>query len=90
MKNLNLRDNILSVNSQIAEARQVLAYLLSLCKHEELNINEGGMSAKCNICGKYFLWYCPSSPTLTCDYKQEDGFYDEDDCIYCHQPEERK
>lgn len=48
-------------------------------------------SGACWICGKEFGWYCPDSPDHICDYYHEDlkGFY-QDDCIYCHQPKERK
>ena len=35
-------------------------------------------------------WDCPTSPTGKCDYEQEDGSYDEDCCIHCGEPEERK
>jgi hypothetical protein len=35
-------------------------------------------------------WECPDSPTGYCEYEQEDGSYDEDQCRYCGQPEERK
>ncbi|GEM_PF-2888053 len=35
-------------------------------------------------------WECKESPTGYCDYKQEDGSYDEDYCRYCGKPEERK
>jgi hypothetical protein len=35
-------------------------------------------------------WECPASPTGYCDYTQEDGSFDEDCCIYCGEPEERK
>ncbi len=35
-------------------------------------------------------WDCPSSPTDYCEYLQADGTYDEDCCIYCGEPEERK
>ena len=41
-------------------------------------------SGACWICGKDFGWYCPDSPNHACEYSQEEG------CIYCNQPEERK
>jgi hypothetical protein len=49
--------------------------------------------AYCLICNEDFGWYCPTSPTKHCDYTQpEDSYheYDEDDCRYCHLPDERK
>lgn len=37
-------------------------------------------------------WDCesPESPDGKCDYNHPDGSYDEDDCRYCGQPDERK
>lgn len=35
-------------------------------------------------------WDCPHSPDNECDYEQEDGSFDEDNCRYCGQAEERK
>lgn len=35
-------------------------------------------------------WDCPNSPTKHCVYGDELHKYDEDSCIYCGQPEERK
>ena len=35
-------------------------------------------------------WDCKDSPTGKCDYRQEDGTYDEDSCRYCGEPDERK
>lgn len=35
-------------------------------------------------------WDCPSSPTGKCAYDRENDPGDCDDCIFCHQPEERK
>jgi hypothetical protein len=47
-------------------------------------------SAICLHCRKSMGWWCPASPSQTCDYEHPDGRYDDDDCIYCHGPEERK
>lgn len=66
-----------------------LEQLTEKCSHSDLDISPWD-TATCNICGKDFDWYCPESPTLTCDYEQEDGSYDEDCCRYCGCPEERK
>lgn len=55
------------------------------CKHEKLDITWYG-TATCKICGEEFDWYCPTSPTLECEYDNDHG----EDCIYCGQPEERK
>ena len=59
------------------------------CKHKDLKLTNYD-TAICEICGKHFSWYCPTSPTLECDYEQDDGSYDEDSCRYCGGPEERK
>ena len=57
---------------------------------------------KCLICGEWLGHWCPDSPDHTCYYygiheggynpygSSEEEYYDEDDCIYCHEPEERK
>ncbi len=42
-------------------------------------------SAVCKICNNYFGWWCEESPTKHCKYTES-----EDDCDYCHNPEERK
>ena len=78
-------------NQQRKEAidvlRKELKNLLDNCPHD---IVESGSSAECDMCGEYFGLYCPDSPNHVCDYEQEDGSYDEDHCIYCGDPEERK
>ena len=50
-------------------------------------------SCYCESCGKDGdTWWCPSnrSPNGLCNYDQPDGGYNPDNCIYCHQPDERK
>ena len=47
-------------------------------------------SAICPHCKRYFGWWCPESASGLCDYKKDDGTYDDDDCRYCHMPSERK
>ena len=42
---------------------------------------------KCGIDGPDG-WYCHTSPTKLCDYKDEDWMCD--NCIYCGNPQERK
>lgn len=39
---------------------------------------------------EYKGWKCETSSTGYCDYEQEDGSYDEDNCRYCGEPDERK
>ena len=44
----------------------------------------------CEKCGKPGeTWWCPKSPRGECDYKQPDGSYNPDNCIYCGLPDER-
>lgn len=57
-------------------------------------------SIKCAICGRDLGWWCPVSESHMCEYYglHENSYYsfgqesweDEDDCIFCHQPLERK
>lgn len=61
--------------------------LKKACKHV---ITKQYSSAYCEHCNQYFGWWCPDSPNHKCDYNQEDGSYDEDNCRYCGDPEERK
>lgn len=73
----------------IKSEREKIKINQSKCSHADIEVSQYG-SAKCNICDEEFHWYCPTSPTLECDYEQEDGSYDEDCCRYCGLPEERK
>jgi hypothetical protein len=68
---------------------------------EELKIDKWACtSAYCDICGAgglvtfygepEFGWFCPKSPDGLCEYEQINGRYNDDDCIYCHMPYERK
>lgn len=86
-----IEEEINKIQHKENELRNELKKLKKECQHpkENLKINNWG-TAECLICGKNFHWYCPTSPTLECDYEQEDGDYDEDHCRYCGQPEERK
>jgi hypothetical protein len=45
--------------------------------------------AFCQGCGVHLGWYCPVSPERYCEYDDnEDPCHD--DCLHCHQPDERK
>lgn len=64
--------------------------LKSTCQH--VNMVERYGVGKCEDCG-YTTdnWFCKDSPTKQCDYHNTiDDTYDEDECIYCHEPDERK
>lgn len=93
---MNIKEQIVLFNQEIKEANEIIIntkvkirHIQLKCKHEDIEVNSWG-TADCNICEKHFDWYCPTSPTLECDYEQDDGSYDEDCCRYCGQPEERK
>lgn len=71
-----------------------------MCNHKYVPFEEYDPTDKwfssscyCESCGKDgSTWWCTSkrSPDGLCNYKQADGRYNEDNCIYCHQPDERK
>lgn len=84
-----LRESIKEAHNLIGDAEEKIRTIQSECPHEDIKVHSWG-TAECKICGKEFYWYCPTSPTLECDYEQEDGSYDEDCCRYCGEPEERK
>jgi len=62
--------------------------IMKTCEHEL--VTKEYNAARCVICPEFLGAYCEKSPTLICNYWQEDGRYDEDNCIYCGEPEERK
>lgn len=88
---------------EIKKAIELGKQLEKECKHEYV-IETDYESAVCEICGKDLGWWCPESPNHVCEYygnhrggrlennywNFEGKWYDEDDCIYCHQPYERK
>lgn len=75
------------VSKKIMELQRELSQLKKEC---ECIIVDSHESAVCSVCDKDYGWWCPDSTTHLCDYEQEDGTYDEDNCRYCHSPEERK
>ena len=80
--------------SLLAAGQCALSELMKRCREAGHVYVKMGMedcpSATCDICGHDGGWWCPESPDGLCDYSQEDGSYDEDQCRYCGQPEERK
>ncbi len=42
-------------------------------------------SASCSICGVDLGWWCPENPKGYCEYDDKS-----ENCIFCHQPDERK
>lgn len=76
-----------NIQNQLDEIVNEIKELQLECKHEEMQ-----NSGYCSDCGfKPKGWFCKYSPTYECDYyDKEHDEYDEDCCIYCGQPEERK
>lgn len=70
--------------SMIYDLEDKIRTIQDTCKH---NITTKGYacSAYCTECQKYFGWYCADAPNKYCVY---DG--DEEHCIFCGAPEERK
>ena len=85
----NINEEIIQKKNELSLLHDNVKLYRKLCNHSDLTINDWG-SADCKICGKHLSWYCPTSPTLECNYEQEDGSYNEDSCRYCGDPEERK
>lgn len=77
--------------SELREAKNRQIELELKCAangHAVFQSSFGG--AECAICTAELGWWCPSSPNHLCDYNQEDGEYNPDQCRFCGQPEERK
>jgi len=83
---LALKEAIRLAQVKSNEAHNVLWRLIGTCQHAYLNMDD---SAVCAICGDTAGWWCPESPDGRCDYAQDDGSYDPDQCRYCGQPGER-
>jgi hypothetical protein len=89
------KQEITEIKKQILILEKRLSTLEHECEHRIIQHKYSPNSpfdglAVCEICDKYFGWYCPDSPDHKCEYKQADGSYDYDYCIYCGEPEERK
>lgn len=83
------KTRIYEIKLEINKLNAQLKELKHDCKCYEHIINKNDC-AVCDVCGEYFGWWCPESPDHVCDYNQKDGSYDEDNCRYCGDPEERK
>lgn len=82
------KDLIARTRKQIKDSQIELNVLIAGCDmHQIIEVYD---SARCDVCGTHFGWFCPESPNGVCDYDQPDGSYDEDNCIHCGNPEERK
>ena len=67
-----------------------LEMLQSTCSHPNIVDKHG--TGDCPDCGfRTKGWFCKTSPTKECDYyDEENDEYNEDCCIYCGAPDERK
>lgn len=74
---------------ELREMKAALRVLVAGCTAHQIIENAVG-GAVCWTCGTHYGWYCEESPEGVCDYDQEDGSYDEDNCRHCGMPEERK
>lgn len=70
----------------VSNAQEFLDSLESNCEHLMMKVHD---SAHCAICDNYFGWWCPDSKDHQCHYNDEEDPM-RDDCLFCHQPEERK
>lgn len=77
------------------DAEKRLNDLITNCEHEPISsLPEKRWTewdygyASCAICGSYLGDYCPTSPTKTCEYEEDDVC--NDFCIHCELPHERK
>jgi hypothetical protein len=71
---------------RIAAFRRELDWIEKYHKHDHVwTPNEYGV-AVCECGADAEEWYCPDSPSHTCDYKGGDG----ECCIHCGEPVERK
>lgn len=94
-----LKEKIQTSRAILKEAQSNFDKLVHTCSHYVKPIKNyresESNSVKCEICGEYLGWYCPESPNHVCDYEHYDEemggrYIDEDSCIYCGHPEERK
>lgn len=77
-----LKAQIKLYHSMIYDLEEKIRTIQDTCTHK---VTLKGYSAYCMECQKYFGWYCSEAPNKYCVY---DG--DEEHCIFCGAPEERK
>lgn len=79
---------IKNFEARIIKLQRRVNKLKETCTHQWFK-SKGGC-AKCLGCGTFSGWWCEKSPDKQCAYDQEDGSYNEDSCVYCGLPMERK
>ena len=75
------REDILKAREAVKKAQIHLGQLYHTCNHI---IEKCGDSAGCVICDTDFGWWCPDSKDHKCEYDENEW------CIHCEQPDERK
>lgn len=84
----NLHSKKTQLIKEIAHIDFEISEHIKNCKHEI--IKQGMVDcaiAVCKKCGKHFGWWCDKSEKHYCEYDEKNPY---DDCIYCHEPEERQ
>lgn len=84
------KDTYMKKLNELSAAEADIRVLQEECEHPNIKEEWGdGFCPDCHF--KTVGWFCPTSPTFECDYyDKETDEYDEDRCIYCGDPEERK
>ena len=77
------RRAILKARDTVTLAQIALGELA--CGRDSHVAGQRGDSAVCLICGTDLGWFCPTSPTKSCEYSDNP-----DSCIHCGDPDERK
>ncbi len=88
-----MEQRIAALKAHIRDKQAQLAQMIRECLHVKephtpYDPNDQWFSSGiiCRNCGTHFHgWYCHTSPTKTCEYALNN-----EDCIHCHLPSERK
>lgn len=94
----NLLEKEKSLEQELRGVKQGIRFIRERCDHrfvpdEPYDPSDKWFSSggSCENCGDRLSgWWCPKSKSGECDYKQPDGSYDDDNCIHCGMPDERK
>lgn len=81
-----LKQEQLELSKKQFELNRKMSVMVDNCNHSFVKIHE---LPYCFVCDtKFNFWWCDESPTKYCQYDEDD--INEDCCIYCHAPSERK
>ena len=90
LRTVGLLEQINKLNAELREIKKNCQHSIvpdKLTYTKNYSSNEWTLtdqSARCQICNEILGWYCTSSPVLYCEYG------DDECCIHCGDPEERK